>query len=639
MCGIVGLWTRDISPQELKNRGIKGRDALVHRGPDSAGQWTDDEAGLYMGHRRLSIIDLSEAGAQPMLSHNGRYIAAYNGEIYNFMELRRELESRRPVSWRGHSDTEVLLEAFSLWGIEKTLQKIDGMFAIALWDTQEKTLTLARDRAGEKPLYYGIVEPGTFFFGSELKSLFAMGYRLSIDPGALALYFRFHYVPSPYSIFRGIRKLMPGTRVTVTAEHMASGHIPEPVYYWNPVEQALKAHTEGWQGTLEEYMDEAEQLLELSVRRRMISDVPLGAFLSGGIDSTLITAVMQKVSDHRVKTFSIGFRESEFDESEHAAGVARYLGTEHTRLMVTPQDALDMVDRLPEIWDEPFSDSSQIPTYLLSRLTREHVTVAMSGDAGDEVAGGYSRYMHGMILHRIAGSAPARWAGALLRKGGHRAAPFLPAIVQSRVYRISRLGEFLENSSNFNELYEKFFGGWCLPPMTDESKSVLPPPDVSPLMKYGVLPFMQMHDFCHYLPDDIFVKVDRASMAVSLETRVPLVQPDFLVHMWRMPLSWRMRGSQNKWILRRLVDRHVPRSIMDRPKHGFSVPIGRWLTGELQEWAGDLLSTDSLRKSGLIDEKRVQRIWDEHRSGIADRKYLLWNVLMFQSWYSRWFEG
>ncbi len=637
MCGIMGLWNRSLSPDDLEERGRRGRDALVHRGPDSAGQWLDPETGLYMGHRRLSIIDLSEAGSQPMISHDERYVTVYNGEIYNFMELRRELETRGVGDWRGHSDTEVLLEAFSAWGVADTLSKLDGMFAIALWDTRERTLTLARDRAGEKPLYWGMAEPGTFFFGSELKSLPAMGYSLSMDPEALALYFRFHYVPSPYSIFRGIRKLRPGTYVTVRYGDVSSGTMPEPAYYWDPVQQALAAHASPWEGSVEDYMDEAERLLEISVRRRMISDVPLGAFLSGGIDSTLVTAVMQKVSEHRVRTFSIGFREFEFDESVHAAEVARHLDTEHVRLVVSPHDTLNMVDRLPEIWDEPFADPSQIPTYLLSRLTREHVTVAMSGDAGDEVAGGYPRYIYGLILHLPAGSKIAHLLGVLLSRAGYKIAPVLSEPMKGRIHRFIRLGETIERSGDFTELYEILFGGWCSLPMVNIGDVSMPDPDASPLMEFGVLPFMQMHDFTHYLPDDIFVKVDRASMAVSLETRVPLVEPDFLMHMWSMPVSWRIRRFSNKWILRRLVERYVPRSIMDRPKHGFSVPIGSWLKDELREWAEDLLSEDSLARSGFIDVARVRKIWNEHRQGIADRKYLLWNVLMFQSWYDRWF--
>lgn len=620
--------------------------ALAHRGPDDTGWDFDEGAGLLLAHTRLSVVDLSPAGHQPMTSRCGRYRVVYNGEIYNHQELRRELPAG---TYRGTSDTEVLVEAFAAWGVRRTLQRLNGMFAFAVWDREERCLTLARDRLGEKPLFHAR-HGGMFLFGSELKALYAEpSFRPVIDPDSLALYFRHGYVPAPYSIFHGVRKLPPGTYLEVGAE----GDVG-PIPYWSAVDVALEGAQRPMVGSEEELLNELEVLLSDSVSRRMVADVPLGALLSGGVDSSLVVALMAAASEAPIRTFTVGFAEASYDEMPAARAVAAALGTEHTDIVLTPADLLDAIPRVPHVYDEPFADSSQIPTMLVAQLAHRHVTVALSGDGGDEVFGGYDRYAVQRLLwqrlrHLPLGArrparraleriAPTTWERILGLVG-----PALP-----RSLRSSRPGDkvlkalTVLDADGPDALYRRLMSHHDAPqglvpgssepptPLTDASLTGLVADDVDRMM---------LLDTIGYLPDDILTKVDRASMATSLELRVPLLDHRVVEQAWRLPRTMRADGPQPKWALRALLDRHVPRELVDRPKMGFGVPIGQWLEGPLRSWADDLLSTPQLDAHGLLDTVEVQRLWSEHRAGRRDWKYLVWDVLMFQSWYAEWMSS
>lgn len=625
-------------------------DAIVHRGPDSEGHWLDAHAGIALGHRRLSIIDLSPAGAQPMHAASGRFVIAFNGEIYNHLDLRADLQHcGRAPSWRGQADTETLLAGFDAWGIEATLKRCVGMFAFALWDKQSCELTLARDRFGEKPIYYGWQGSGdtaVFLFGSELKALRAHpAFQAVINRDALAVYLRHMAVPAHYCIYEGICKLQPGSILTV------SNSAAQPVIrtYWSAARAAELGVAQPYTGTAQEAVDSLEGVLKDAVRQQMMADVPLGAFLSGGVDSSAVVSLMQSQSSSAIKTFSIGFYEEAYNEAEHAKAVAKHLGTDHTELYVTPQQALDVIPLLPSLYDEPFADSSQIPTYLVSQLARQHVTVSLSGDAGDELFCGYQRYPNTEQLWRRLSSAPMplrRGANQLLRAMSPELLNALGRRISSSP-RWARLGDRLYkgleliDSRSIEELYKGLVSSWQYPEQvvigSQEPDTLLT--GLRPLISgLSDIERLMALDLITYLPDDILTKVDRAAMGVSLETRVPLLNHRVVEFAWSLPMQYKLRSEKgrhiNKWALRQVLYRHVPRQLIERPKMGFGVPIDQWLRGPLRDWAEDLLCETRLVNEGFFDPGPIRQKWTEHLSGQRNWQNPLWNVLMFQAWLS-----
>jgi asparagine synthase (glutamine-hydrolysing) len=610
----------------------RSRKALQHRGPDSDGVWFDESAELALAHVRLAILDLSEAGRQPMVSACGRYVLVLNGEIYNHLALRELLgvQGQAP-DWRGHSDTETILAAMAAWGVEAALKSMVGMYALALWDREQRTLTLARDRMGEKPLYFGYVG-AAFAFASELKGLRDMpGYDAELDRRALGLLMRHNYIPAPYSIYKSMGKLMPGTWLTLTDSDIQARRVPAANSYWSATEVALDGRAQPLSFKRDEEAVEAlENVLSTAIRGQMMADVPLGAFLSGGVDSSLIVALMQAQCADRVNTFSIGFDEPRFNEAEYAQAVATHLGTRHTELYVTAQDALNLVPALTDIYDEPFADSSQLPTILLMRLARNHVTVSLSGDGGDELFGGYSRYFRALRWRERLGSVPTG-----LRGPAGRAASGLSRWFSSDAdsASLAKLGRALNASSN-GAFYQQFVSYWSDPGQVVQG-AVLPPTVFDETVPLDLADHMMLLDTLSYLPDDILVKVDRAAMAASLETRVPLLDHRVFGFAQRLPLQYKIRGDQGKWLLRQLLYKHVPAQLIDRPKKGFGVPLGEWLRGPLKEWAEDLLGETALRRDGVFHAEPVRRKWAAHQSGKADWSAHLWGVLMTQSWLMR----
>jgi asparagine synthase (glutamine-hydrolysing) len=644
MCGITGFLdtSRRRDDDALTATVGRMRDSLRHRGPDDAGQWSDPEVGIALGFRRLAILDLTERGHQPMCSPDGRYYLVFNGEIYNHHGLRDELE-RLGLVFRGSSDTEVMLAAFSRWGIEKTLPKLNGMFATAVWDRQERTLSLARDRMGEKPLYYGWVGR-SFVFGSELKALRSHpDFHPEVDREALTLFFRHKYVPAPWSIYRGISKLLPGTSLTL--KEATPGVTPEPRAYWTVASAVERGRREPFEAGDDEALEELDTLLRDAVGMRMEADVPLGAFLSGGVDSSAVVALMQAQSSARVKTFTIGLREPGYDESAFARTVAGHLGTEHKDITVTPEEARAVIPLLPRLYDEPFADSSQVPTYLVSQLAVDHVTVALSGDGGDEVFGGYNRYQRiSSVWSRVG------WLPAPARSAAARALSFVPARIVDRAFERfprfargeagQRPGDKLQKfaralaASDPDDMYSRLVSHWDPPaPLVvggSEPRSRLADAD-GPEGLTAAERAMYL-DSMTYLPDDILAKVDRASMGVSLEARAPFLDHRVVEFAWRLPLRMKVRDGEGKWLLRRVLDRYVPRGLVDRPKAGFGVPIGDWLRGPLRPWAEELFDESRLRGEGFVNPELVRRRWAEHVSGRHNWQYPLWDVLMFQSW-------
>ena len=637
MCGIAGYWSNQVPDAELAMRMAS---CLESRGPDNAGVWNKEASGPALAHLRLAILDLSPAGHQPMVSPCGRYVLGYNGEIYNHQELRAELEGAGGAfDWCGHSDTETLLAALRHWGVAGALERLNGMFAFALWDAADRTLFLARDRMGEKPLYYGR-SGDTLLFGSELKALKAhTEWRGQVDRDALALYMRHNYVPAPWSIYRGIAKLPPAHYVAIRDGGRSVG---EPQCYWD-LGQIAEAGTREAAGEPEALINELDALLHDAVGRRMAADVPLGAFLSGGIDSTTVAALMQAQREPPIQTFSIGFHEEGYNEARHAKAIAQHLGTQHTELYVTPTEAMAVIPNLPTIYDEPFAGSSQIPTYLVSQLARKHVTVSLSGDGGDELFYGYDRYFKTeqiwpqlsrfpLPLRRMVAAAMSQAPGRLLEKAQNAFPEKLR--VDHLSDRLPKLAELLALPSG-EAFYQNLVSSAKRPDRTvigaTEPQTALSRPNRLPNLP-SLRERMMYLDQITYLPDNILTKVDRASMAVSLEARVPLLDHRVVEFAWRVPTQYKFRNEQGKWLLRQVLYRYVPRELMDRPKMGFGVPIEGWLRGPLREWAEELLDEKRLREEGILNPNPIRRMWEEHVSGKRRWHYHLWGVLMFQAW-------
>lgn len=640
MCGFSGFLYRDNFPAHAQSILNAMGKAIANRGPDSQDVWFDTETGIGLSHRRLAIVDLSPAGHQPMKSATGRYVIAFNGEIYNHLTIRAELDQLSARQWRGHSDTETLLAGIEAWGLKKTLEKSVGMFALALWDTQTAELQLARDRFGEKPLYYGW-NNGVFLFGSELKSFRAHpDFSPLIDRDALCLYLRHNYVPAPYSIYQGIAKLLPATIASLKAGQTDV----ELEQYWDA--KAVMAAAPQHNQTDEARMETLEQLLKQAVGDQMMADVPLGAFLSGGVDSSLIVALMQQQSDKPIKTFSIGFHEKEFNEAEHAKAVANHLGTEHTELYVSSDDALKLVSKMAEVYDEPFADSSQLPTYLVSQMAKQHVTVSLSGDAGDEVFCGYNRYrLTDMTWHKLA-KIPVfarKLAAKLLVSVPVGVWNKLNAVLPSR-FKMSNLGDKLHkaadvlSSATVDELYYGLISHWKNPAAVvlggKEARTLLNTREQNQRFQDNI-PRMMVLDTLSYLPDDILVKVDRAAMAVSLETRVPFLDHRVFEYAWSMPQHLKMNNGTTKVCLRDILYKYVPQRLIERPKAGFAVPVADWLRGPLKIWAEQLLQPERLAREGFFDPEQITTLWQEHQSGKRNWQYHLWDILMFQSWYEK----
>jgi asparagine synthase (glutamine-hydrolysing) len=641
MCGIVGIL---LAPHAADPRRLAAIEAMAgtlrHRGPDGGGTWMDRDAGLALGHRRLAIVDLSEAGYQPMLSRGKDLVMTFNGEIYNFVDLRRELEAVGH-RFRGHSDSEVMLAAFESFGIESALKRFAGMFALGLWDRKQRVLHLVRDRLGKKPLYVAF-DRGALLFASELKAIRAFpGFQPTVDSAALAMVLRRGWVPDQHCIWEGVFKLPPGTMLSVCPDDLRMGGSEELRKRVRPWWSLAEIAEIGQQRPLElrvpELEGELDRLLRTVVRQRMVADVPLGAFLSGGIDSSTVVALMQMQSPRPVRTFTIGFSEASYDEAFHASRVANHFGTEHTEFRLTPAETLDVIPKLPEVWDEPFADESQIPTLLLSRLARQHVTVALSGDGGDECFGGYARHfiparlaaVFGLPLssRRLVASAlqmlsPARWQ--LLLRASPLPGALRPTLNGANLHRLAHL----LGAADEDEFYDQLIT-FDPPPVTSEPSTATT--DFVPPLRDAIGRLLY-RDMAGYLPGDILVKLDRASMAASLEARCPFLDHRVVEFAWRLPTAVKVRRGQGKWLLRRVLRRYLPKALFERPKQGFSVPIGAWLKGPLRDWAGDLLDESRIRREGLLDARQVESCWQEHLSGRRDRARELWAVLMVQAW-------
>ncbi len=619
--------------------------AIAHRGPDDAGVWFDANTGIGLAHQRLAIIDVSAAGHQPMVSPSGRYVIAYNGEIYNHMALRRQLSvgNLAGPDWRGHSDTETLLAAVQAWGVRGAVERAIGMFAFALWDRRDATLTLCRDRLGEKPVYYGW-QGDHFLFGSELKALRTHpAFRADIDRNALALLMRHNTIPAPYSIYRGVHKLLPGTLLTVSLQDREA----QAQRYWDVRHVVAQGLANPFAGSPDDAVQALDTLLRDAVERQMAADVPLGAFLSGGVDSSLVVALMQAQSARPVKTFTIGFDEQAYNEAPHAKAVARHLGTDHTELYVSAQQALDVIPRLPLLYDEPFADASQIPTFLVSQMTRRHVTVSLSGDAGDELFGGYTRYVMAehlwarlsrlpvgvrqLCARLVRAASPMAWNRLLGPVQGLLPHHMAQANIGDKLHK----GAGVLAAGSAMELYRMLVSHWQAPGDivlgATEPPTILTDTSLQPRAGEAVHQMMAL-DLLSYLPDDILVKVDRAAMGVGLETRVPMLDHRVVEFAWSLPLHYKLRHGVGKWPLREVLARYVPKALTERPKMGFGVPLDSWLRGPLRDWAEDLLSETRLHREGFFDPVPVRQKWREHLSGQRDWHYHLWDVLMYQAW-------
>ena len=654
MCGIAGfiLNQPDKNKEELNSIINKMNNTIVHRGPDDAGIWCDENAGVSLGHRRLSIIDLSSAGHQPMISQNGRFIIVMNGEIYNHRDLSKEMNSLG-YSFIGDSDTEVALACIQHWGVIKAMQKFVGMFAFGIWDRENRKLYLSRDRMGEKPLYYGRIN-SSFVFASELKALKAHpGWQGEINRDALSLLMKYTYIPSPYCIYVDINKLEPGTILEWSMESRKDE--PKIYSYWSADKIVLNAmHGRRKRINKKELINELDDLLHTTLKDQMIADVPLGAFLSGGIDSSAIVAIMQSESSRPVKTFSIGFHEDEYNEAVFAKQIAEHLGTDHTELYVTPEEAQSVIPKIPELYDEPFSDSSQIPTFLISELARKDVTVALSGDGGDELFGGYSRYLYGLDLwnkmSKIPEPARNYIGNIILKTSPDTINKFVKPLMflVPKQYRFQQFGQKLQklanawNTTTRESIYRQFITLW-----PNANEIVINSDGIDNMVKHELTlkdinsfpEWMMFTDMVTYLPDDILTKVDRASMAVSLEVRVPFLDHRIVEFIWNQAPDVKIVKNVSKWLLREVLYKYVPKKLIDRPKMGFGVPIDHWLRGPLREWAEDLISEERLKREGYLKPELVRARWEEHLSGNLSWHYHLWPVLMFQAWKERWINN
>ena len=658
MCGIAGVFGHNNS-RNLAQVVETMAASLIHRGPDDEGVWVDADANFALGHRRLSILDLSMEGHQPMLSRDGRFVMGFNGEVYNHHLIREELDRQEQIGWRGHSDTEVILAAISAWGLERALSKFVGMFAIVLFDRAERRLHLIRDRMGEKPLYYGWCN-SAFIFGSELKALKKYpAFAGEVDRDVLALYLRHMVVPAPFTIYQGVYKLQPGYMLSLDFDKVSfdpkktltQNNLPEngiKLSQWWSLRETVES------GKASQFADETEALelletrLRESIRWQSIADVPLGTFLSGGVDSSLITALMQSESVSPVRTFTIGFQEKQYSEADHASTVARHLGTEHIELCVTAKDALGVVQRLPSLYDEPFADSSQLPTFLLCAQAREYMKVALSGDAGDELFGGYNRYFW---VRKI--WANISWLPHSTRRLFAKVIFLFPPTYWDKIYalisriqpsssrlsfagqKLHNLAERLVNIKSDDELFYSLVSEWesprnvvisaCEPFTLFQKRNDWPElPDIEHRMMYL--------DAMTYLPDDIMVKVDRAAMGASLETRSPYMDHRIVELAWRMPLSMKIQNNQGKWPLRKILYKYVPRELIERPKQGFGVPLADWLRGPLRDWAENLISVERLKRDGYFFPEPIHSKWQEHLTGLKNWEHSLWPILMFQQW-------
>jgi asparagine synthase (glutamine-hydrolysing) len=646
MCGICGFFSK--SPLKFDDIIVKMNSAILHRGPNSSGFWLDENTGIALGHQRLSIIDLSANGSQPMKSSSSRFILVYNGEIYNHMDLRKNLDKiNYGHKWRGNSDTETLLEALETWGIESTLKKLAGMFAFALWDKKNLCLTLARDRMGEKPLYFGWQGSGNravFLFGSEIKALKCHpDFIGDINRDSIALQLRHNCIPAPYSIYKGIHKLLPGHFLQLKENHFKNSSLPSSRPYWSLANVAVFGEKNQFIGNTENIINELEHILQQSIKQQMIADVPFGAFLSGGIDSSTIVALMQKHSISPIKTFTIGFNEDNYNEAKYAKAVAKHLRTDHTELYVSAEHAMSVIPKLPSLYDEPFSDSSQIPTYLVSDLAKKNVAISLSGDGGDELFCGYNRYKISNIW-----SSKLRLIPFFLRKFAaagitslspnhwNQLSKWIPGLGSynnfgDKMYKVANV----LNSQTLSELYFRLVSQ-CQKPTDIVLNSKEPgtfltnyKPSFSSL---DDIQQMMVLDSLTYLPDDILVKIDRAAMGVSLETRIPFLDHRVVEFAWKIPQSFKLRECQNKWILRQVLYKYVPKELIERPKTGFGIPIDIWLRGPLREWAESLLNESRLRQEGFLNPNLVRSKWTEHLSGKKNWQYHLWDILMFQAW-------
>jgi asparagine synthase (glutamine-hydrolysing) len=638
MCGIAGFLRIGGAGPDAARTLTAMTDAIANRGPDDSGAWLDSDSGAALGQRRLAIIDLSPAGHQPMSSHSQRYVVTYNGEIYNYRALREQLEAEDPtLRWRGHSDTEVMLACFDRWGVIEGLKRLNGMFAMAVWDRAERALILTRDRMGEKPLYYGLMGRSVLF-GSELKALQAHpDFSAAVDREAVALFLRYSYVPAPRSIWEGVAKVPAAHYVRIEAD----GRIGAPVAYWDFAAVASAAAAAPREDS-PALVDETEALLKDAVGLRMEADVPLGAFLSGGVDSSLVVSLMQAQSSKPVRTFTIGFHDRDFNEAEHAKAVAKHLGCEHTELYVSAADTLAVVPDLPTMWDEPFADSSQIPTFLVSRMAREAVTVSLSGDGGDELFGGYTRYVSAMTLWNRASRLPTPLrklvAAGLMEPAVVRSISAAAGLIPSR-YRPMALGERipkvgqLMNESGPDAVYRRLVSQVSDPERFMAGAHATSAVDLDAPGFADFRQKMMYVDTVTYLPDDILVKVDRASMAVSLEGRAPFLDHRVVEAAWQLPMSAKIRNGSGKAILRDILYRYVPRELIERPKMGFAIPISEWLAGPLRDWAEELLDATRLKREGFLDADAVRELWEAHCAGRIQAHKPLWNILMFQAWW------
>lgn len=653
MCGISGVLSlqNELYGKSLAAIAESMGSRLAHRGPDDEGIWSDHSA-VALSHRRLSILDLSAAGHQPMHSSSGRFIIVFNGEIYNHLELRNELNLAAKLNgghaWKGHSDTETLLEAISVWGVEKTLQRLVGMFAFALWDKDKNSLYLCRDRLGEKPLYYGL-QGDSFLFASELKAFKAFPrFEGVIDCKALRLFLQYGYIPAPHTIYKSFFKLLPGSYIKIELKDLAARKLPQVTSYWSLCDVAEYGQKNTFRGDIIEATDELDRLLRQAVSGEMHSDVPFGALLSGGIDSSTIVALMQAESRRNIKTFTIGFNEASYNEAGHAQKVANYLGTSHTEMYVSPEQALSVIPYMATLYDEPFADVSQIPTFLISKLASEHVTVCLTGDGGDELFGGYNRYVNVAKVWRKSKWLPAGVRSAMSGKidciispAGEaridRLAQLLPRQLRHHAMgaKLNKLAEILTADSE-EEIYSRLLSKW----KNAEKVLCVGHELIEPIryegLKSQVKEYeqrMMLQDSLLYLPDDVLVKVDRATMGVSLEARAPILDHRVVEFAWSLSLEMKIKGGNGKWVLQKVLERYIPRSITSRPKAGFSVPIDEWLRGPLKPWADMLLERKSIMQGGFFDADEIEKKWHRHLIGECNFGHQLWNVLMFQAWY------